>query len=65
LQNQKRRGGVSDIRHEMWTSGFDAIAGARRESHVFVGVSQKQADISFDDIERIVDVVMKVPRLSL
>src|SRR5262249_8795186 len=62
LQNQKCRGGVSSIRHQMRPPSLDAIAGTRRESKFFVRVLQKQADISLDDIERIINVVVKMPR---
>ena len=62
LQNEKHSGGVTRIGNKVRPRGRDRKGLAWRQSHVFLGVLQKDADRSGHHIESVVDVVVIVPR---
>src|SRR5215469_14275592 len=62
LQNEKHSGGVTRIGNKVRPRGRDRKGLAWRQSHVFLGVLQKDADRSNQHIECVMDVGVIVPR---
>src|SRR5215472_6354186 len=62
LQDQKHGRGVARIGDEVWPPGWHSVGLAWHQSDLFLGVLQKDADRSSQYIERIMDVVVTVPR---
>src|SRR5262244_2436645 len=65
LQDEKDRRGIPCIGDEVRPLGWDRKGLARRQSHLFFGVLEKDTDRSGHHIKSVVDVVVIVPRYFL
>lgn len=62
LEHEERRGAVASIGDQMRTARPDGIGVAGTEPHLLLGLPQEQSEASLQDVERILDLAVAVPR---
>ena len=62
LEDEKYRGCVTGIGDQMRAARPDGIGVAGAEPHLLLGLAQEQAEASLQDVERILDIAVAVPR---
>lgn len=62
LQNQKRRCSIAPVGDKVRTTWSNRIGLARRKSHFFLGLAQKDPQLFVQNVKRVLDVRMTMPR---